>query len=325
MKYDVVTVGQQCVDIVSSPVRSDALRRDLTLVSHTTMYLGGDALNQALTLSRYGLKVALMGLTGRDRMGDILISQLSACPNLTVLNKRGDVNTSISIVLIDEMGERHFIFQPESNLSSGYQHIDEDAVRSAACLTIGGCLSLPGLEWDGLIRLLTLAKASGAKTVMDFSVSEENWDEGKLCQALRLVDYALPSELEARLITGVQDDPVRMARALTGMGAANCLIKLGDRGCYVSTDDYSGFVAACPSNVVDTTGAGDAFSASFVYGLTRGWDMLKCAQFANAAGSVAVESIGANTAIQRVDQVLNRMRIYDGRRNHDNAIRKGTA
>jgi len=66
-------------------------------------------------------------------------------------------------------------------------------------------------------------------------------------------------------------------------------------------------VPPCPCRCVDTTGAGDSFVAAFLYAKTRGWDAERCARFANAAGSITVEQIGANGAIRSAAQVLERM------------------
>ena len=91
------------------------------------------------------------------------------------------------------------------------------------------------------------------------------------------------------------------------MGAANCVIKLGAQGRYVSADGIEAHIPSFPCRCVDTTGAGDTFVGSFLYAKSQGWDTLASARFACAAGSVAVEHVGANTAIRSKDQVLARM------------------
>lgn len=91
------------------------------------------------------------------------------------------------------------------------------------------------------------------------------------------------------------------------MGAANCVIKPGAQGCYVSADGIEAHIPSFPCRCVDTTGAGDTFVGSFLYAKSQGWDTLASARFACAAGSVAVEHVGAKTAIRSKDQVLARM------------------
>ena len=123
----------------------------------------------------------------------------------------------------------------------------------------------------------------------------------------RKTDYFLPSEREAVWLTGETGSPEKMAQALHKMDAANCVIKLGAQGCYVSADRIEAHIPSFPCRCVDTTGAGDTFVGSFLYAKSQGWDTLASARFACAAGSVAVEHVGANTAIRSKDQVLARM------------------
>lgn len=306
-KYDVVSVGIQCIDIVAAPVAAGVLEREMTPVRQIQLMLGGDALNQAVVLAQLGAKVGLIGIAGRDRMGNILVDQLSAIPGLDVLDQRVDVNTTVSIVLIDSQGERHFVLQPDSNLALSYEHIDEDAVKNAAFVAVGGSLALPALDGEGMLRLMDLAHASGAQTVMDFRIASEGADPEYLRALLSRVDYVLPSEQEAQALTGEGKDPVVMVERLRALGASNCIIKLGGHGCYVAADGFTGMVAAYPCNCVDTTGAGDTFVGAFLYAKTRGWDIERCVKFACAAGSIAVEHSGANAAIQSEQQVLDRM------------------
>ena len=305
-RYDVAVVGLQCIDMVMAPVPPDALERDMTAVDSAKMMLGGDALNQAIVLSTLGARTALMGLVGNDRLGSVLLEQLSAYP-MDVLDRRADVNTTISLVLVDPSGERHLIYQPESNNALSRAHIDEDAVRGAAFLSVGGCLLLPGLDGEGMCDLLDLARSAGAKTAVDFHVDRVMPGPDGLREILRRTDYAMPSRIEAEAMVGPAGSPAELVGRLRDLGATNVVLKLGGEGCYVAADGFEGRVPACPCRCVDTTGAGDTFVAAFLYAKTRGWDIERCARFANAAGSIAVERAGANGAIRSAEQVLRRM------------------
>lgn len=306
-RYDVAVVGLQCIDMVMTPVPPVALQRDTTAVESAQMLLGGDALNQAVTLSRLGAKVALMGLVGNDRLGSVLLEQLSEYP-MDVLDRRADVNTAISLVLVEASGERHFIYQPESNNTLSREHIDEAAVRDAKYLSVGGCLLLPGLDGANMCDLLDLAHSAGTQTAMDFCVNGSVPGPDGLRALLSRVDYALPSHIEAEAMVGKADSPAELVERLRALGATNCLIKMGGEGCYVAADGYEGMVPAYPCRIVDTTGAGDSFVAAFLYAKSRGWDTERCARFANATGSITVEHTGANGAIKSAEQVLGRMK-----------------
>ena len=250
-RFDVLTIGLQVIDLMIPGMDGHILDREMTLLDHAELTLGGDALNQAIVLSQLGARTALMGAAGVDRLGDVLLQQLSRYP-LSVFDRRIDVPTAICVVLIDEAHERHFLFQPGQNLALRYEDLDEAVIRDSAFVSVGGAMVLPELD-------------------------------------------------------GETGSPEKMAQALHKMGAANCVIKLGAQGCYVSADGIEAHIPSFPCRCVDTTGAGDTFVGSFLYAKSQGWDTLVSARFACAAGSVAVEHVGANTAIRSKDQVLARM------------------
>ena len=300
-RFDVLTIGLQVIDLMIPGMDGHILDREMTLLDHAELTLGGDALNQAIVLSQLGARTALMGAAGVDRLGDVLLQQLSRYP-LSVFDRRIDVPTAICVVLIDEAHERHLLFQPGQNLALRYEDLDEAVIRDSAFVSVGGAMALPELDGEGLLKLFTLAHASGARTALDMRVSEREYDHALLEACFRETDYFLPSEREAVWLTGETGSPEKMAQALHKMGAANCVIKLGAQGCYVSADGIEAHIPSFPCRCVDTTGAGDTFAGSFLYAKSQGRDTLASAKFACAAGSVAVEHVGANTAIRSKDQ-----------------------
>ena len=300
-RFDVLTIGLQVIDLMIPGMDGHILDREMTLLDHAELTLGGDALNQAIVLSQLGARTALMGAAGVDRLGDVLLQQLSRYP-LSVFDRCIDVPTAICVVLIDEAHERHFLFQPGQNLALRYEDLDEAVIRDSAFVSVGGAMALPELDGEGLLKLFTLAHASGARTALDMRVSEREYDHALLEACFRKTDYFLPSERETVWLTGETGSPEKMAQALHKMGAANCVIKLGAQGCYVSADGIEAHIPSFPCRCVDTTGAGDTFVGSFLYAKSQGWDTLVSARFACAAGSVAVEHVGANTAIRSKDQ-----------------------
>ena len=304
-KYDVTVIGLQVVDLVVSKVDSRILERDLTTVESVKMMLGGDAVNQALVLSKIGARTGIMGVTGSDSLGDMIISRLAG-DHIAVFTEKEDINTAVSIVLVDEKGERHFVYQPSSNEVLAYRHVNEDAVRASKVLSIAGSMGLSGLDGEDTLRLLRLARESGTITAVDFKIARDSYDMDMIRQEIALCDYVLPSELEARYITG-EEEPEKQAAAFHAYGARHVVIKLGDRGCYVSSDEIKRMAAPYPCSCIDSTGAGDTFSGAFLYGVSRGWDILQCARFGNAAGSIAVEHAGANQAIRDAGQIYERM------------------
>ena len=274
-RFDVLTIGLQVIDLMIPGMDGHILDREMTLLDHAELTLGGDALNQAIVLSQLGARTALMGAAGVDRLGDVLLQQLSRYP-LSVFDRRIDVPTAICVVLIDEAHERHFLFQPGQNLALRYEDLDEAVIRDSAFVSVGGAMALPELDGEGLLKLFTLAHASGARTALDMRVSEREYDHALLEACFRKTDYFLPSEREAVWLTGETGSPEKMAQAL-------------------------------PMRPYDRARAHTCRRLKFLQAKSQGWDTLASAKFACAAGSVAVEHVGANTAIRSKDQVLARM------------------
>ena len=136
-RFDVLTIGLQVIDLMIPGMDGHILDREMTLLDHAELTLGGDALNQAIVLSQLGAQTALMGAAGVDRLGDVLLQQLSRYP-LSVFDRRIDVPTAICVVLIDEAHERHFLFQPGQNLALRYEDMDEAVIRDSAFVSADG-------------------------------------------------------------------------------------------------------------------------------------------------------------------------------------------
>lgn len=306
-RFDVLAVGLQVIDLLIMGADEGMLSRETSYADSIQLLMGGDALNQAVTLSMLGGRTALMGALGNDRLGDVLLSQLASYP-IELIERRLDCKTTVSVVLCREDGQRSFVVQRGHNQLFSYSHIDEQAVCDARILSVGSCMALPAFDGADTTRLLELARSAGTISAMDIKINGSGYDMPSILESFRHVDYLLPSEADVKILTGAGDEPARMAEALHDMGVKNVVIKLGERGCYLSADGVEGTVPACPARSVDTTGAGDAFVGAFLHGLGRGWDVETCARFANAAGAITVEFTGACGAIRSEAQVLARMR-----------------
>lgn len=305
--FDVLVVGMQVIDLLVSGVDPMVFEAETTESSNIQLLMGGDALNQSVTLSMLGGKTGLMSVVGNDRLGDVLLSQLANYP-LEVIVPKIESKTGISVVLCKPDGQRHFVLQTGHNAHFSYQHIDEQAVRDAKIVSIGSCMALPAFDGADTIRLLDLARSAGTISAMDIKKNRTHYDMPPILESLRHVDYLLPSESDVKTITGVDESPEKMVQALHDMGVKNVVLKLGDKGCYVSADGLNKAIPACPSKCIDTTGAGDTFTGAFLHAKAKGWDVETCARFANAAGSISVEHHGACGAIRSEKQVLDRMK-----------------
>ena len=117
-------------------------------------------------------------------------------------------------------------------------------------------------------------------------------------------DIFLPSESELDLLFPQIKEPKTTAlHLIETYGIQIVAAKLGAQGCLIVTQDDSVHVKGFKVKVVDTTGAGDSFAAAFTVGVHKQWDLLRCAQFANAAGAIKVRRVGARTALPTLKEI----------------------
>jgi ribokinase len=108
--------------------------------------------------------------------------------------------------------------------------------------------------------------------------------------------YALfPNEREIKMLTGMNYK--EGAKKLMDLGVEIIGVKLGKRGSYVTNGTESYIIKSNPVRVVDTTGAGDAYCAGFIYGLVKGKDLFDCGKLGNFVASYCVSAMGARTGL----------------------------
>ena len=107
----------------------------------------------------------------------------------------------------------------------------------------------------------------------------------------------LPSENEVRLLTG--ENYVEGSKILIEEGASIVAVKLGERGCYVTDEREKHLLEPYKVKVVDTTGAGDAFCAGFLYGVIKNRDLYECGRLGNFVASRCIKKAGAREGLPR--------------------------
>jgi sugar/nucleoside kinase (ribokinase family) len=301
-------------DILASPIPLDVLNRDSVRVRPVSIGTGGDALNVAINLAKLGLKTEIAGCVGQDTFGDILLGEAARHGVDTAgVRRTGSCGTATSIVLIDETGERHFVYHGGGNDLFEASMITDDILRGVDCLCINSLFDLPGLEGSSaLAELLAKARRRGILTALDVTGNPDRSKWPALADVLPHLDYFLPSEYEAAALTGLSD-PEAMAKAFLKAGCGHAVIKCGERGVYIATGSTGGastgknncFVEAFPVKQADATGAGDAFVAGFIYGLSRKLPLYECVRCGCAAGALCVTGIGATSATPTEEGLRN--------------------
>jgi sugar/nucleoside kinase (ribokinase family) len=309
---DVLCVGQLAADILVRPVDRVDYGVDTKRVEGIDIKNGGDCLNVALGLAKLGGSVGFAGLVGEDQLGDYLRHVIEeAGIDARGLSRTRDARTCSCLVLINSQGERTFFYYGGANdLFSG--QLAPSLLEEAAIVHVGGTYLLPRFDGDGAARLFAAARAQGKLTSMDVTWDTTGRWLSVIEPCLPHLSLFMPSIHEAEKIAGTSD-PREIAGFLQARGVRTVVVKLGERGCYVKPLQEPGFmVPAVPTQVVDTTGAGDSFVAGFLTGLLRKWDLKKSAAFACAVAALNIRKVGATAGIPTFDEARDFMESNGG-------------
>ena len=302
---DVVCLGILVADIWGRPVDEWPQRGTLGVIEEVGIGVGGCAANSGTDLARLGVDVAVMGCLGEDPFADFVLERLSGdTVDVSGITRTTAAGTSSTLVLIDSGGERTFLHYFGANAHVKTNELDMDKISGAKLLHLAGALLMPGFDGEPQAQVLAAAQAAGVRTCVDVVWDDTSrWME-LVAPLLPYTDFFLPSLSEAQQLTGLKQ-PEDVAGALLDTGVEVVALTMGEKGCYVCAADAELRLPAYPVEVVDGTGAGDAFAAGFIYGYLQEWDLERTAKFASAMGSLATTAAGTTAGIHDYGQIID--------------------
>lgn len=296
-KLDCTCLGIACLDISVYPFEIEYFKRDNVPVDGINSFAGGDAVNQALMLKILGLNVSLNTLIGKDDIGDILTAKLKHSDiNLSSIRKQDNLKTSLSLIFVSKDGKRNIITQKGNNYNFEESHIDFKAIKKSKALSIGSIYGCIKLEPYGIKKALETAKKKHVLTFADLAEDKRGDKLNGLKPYIDLIDYFAPSYSQASNITD-ETDPERIVKKIKDIGAKNVILKLGEDGLLLDTEEFKGKIEGFKiDEIKDTTGAGDAFLACFIYKILKKNSIKKSAEFAACGAAISCKYQGANIA-----------------------------
>ena len=292
MKFDLLSLGLACADVMVRPVESLPERGKLALVPHLEIHLGGLAAVTASVFSALGGSAAFVGTLGQDGFGDYIRGALTARGvNVDQVRRVDGEGTAATVVLVSEDGERTFLHHAGCSQSLRESDIDYAFFKQGRHLHWGGPAVTASLDGEPIGRILKKARDFGLTTSMDTCYDGAGLWFSRIEHALPHLDIVMSSLEEARMYTGKQE-PEEIADFYCGFGPGIALIKLGERGMFVKQGGETHYLPAHNVEVRDTTGAGDAACGGFLFGHLKGWSILESARLANAVGALTVQAMG---------------------------------
>ena len=293
--YDCLVTGDANVDLLVEGVTILETGTE-RLASNLTLVLGGSSAITAFNLSRLGARVCFVGVIGRDLFGRFVEEKLtSGGVNLSGLRKTDEERTGVTIWHTSQ-GKRAGVTYPGTIAMLERKDLSGELLKSARHLHLGAYFLQTRLHPDAP-ELFARAKDLGLTTSVDCNYDpHERWDSN-LRAVLRHTDLFFPNEDEAIKLTG-KLSAVAAARDLAHL-AQTVVVKRGADGAWIATRTAEFAVPAIPTQVVDTTGAGDSFNAGFLAEFIKGGQLQACAEAGVLAGSRNVREVGGTAAFEK--------------------------
>lgn len=277
-----VVVGSVNVDLV---VRVHRLPSPGETVTGGTFHraLGGKGANQAAAAAKLGARTRLVGLTGDDEFGRLAREDLAAHGvDLTGLG-RGEGPTGVATILVDSGGENLIAVAPGANHEVTAAHVATHLERLGE--PGGVVLSVLEVPDEAVEAAAVTARDRGSRFVLNPAPAR-----ALPAELLARCDVLTPNEHELRALGGVD--------ALHGLGVGAVVVTRGAEGAEVHLPGRAPLhVDPFRAEVIDTTGAGDAFNGTFAWALAEGRPLDQAVRLAAAAGALATRALGARAGL----------------------------
>jgi len=270
----VTVIGCVQADVLTSPVTDLPPAGGTLLTDRVSVRVGGAGANSALALAETGMEVRLIGCVGDDQLGRWMREELLPAGLADELLIADAGSSGLTVALESPQRDRTFLTYLGVNADWSAEMIPRDALDTENLLLCDYFVA-PRLQGDVAQNLLATTRARGGRTFFDTAWDPGGFDVATRAQVgdvLRFVDVFLPNEAEACALAGVQPSAARAAaRHLQKLSGGWIVVKLGARGCVASGPDRMELEIPAPVvEIVDSTGAGDAFNAGLIHALSDG-------------------------------------------------------
>ena len=305
-KTEVVGIGSCTVDFFAIVPRLLGAEEKIN-ADRMEIHAGGVTANNLTQVARLGAKTGWLGLIGDDENGRIIQKEFREDGmDLSGIEIVKGEMSSLTWIPVDAAGERCiYMFPNVTGKISVHQVRGRFAPHIKAAKHFHTEASQ--LPIAPVREAMSVAHESGVRVIFDLDVSPNFFAQSnlgtqeELTAALKLADVLKPCKAAARELTG-EKDYERIADKLLRLGPSLVAITMGTDGCLIASSKEKAQVPAFKVDVVDTTGAGDAFMGGLSYGLLQGWDNKRVGLFANACAALCCTKVGAR-AMSKRDEV----------------------
>ena len=311
--YDVTALGELLIDFTSLSTDGDGYP---TMAAHP----GGAPANYLAALTKLGAKTAMIGKVGNDTFGRLLIKTLKGAG----IDTRGmlvsdDVFTTLAFVTLDGSGDREFSFarKPGADTQLRFDEIDLGVIDASKVLHFGTLSMTNEPARDATYKAVEYAAGHGKLISFDPNLRKPLWNDleeakRQMLWGLQHADVVKISDEETEFLFGLAPEEAAK-HIIDSFGVRLVYVTCGADGCFYRTKSASGFVKALSGIAVkDTTGAGDIFGGSAMYGLLKAGgvpekltaeELEKIVSFACASAGLSTTRAGGISSVPERSEV----------------------
>jgi ribokinase len=292
-KFDVIGFGALNIDMLFK-VDKLASAEEESFIEDYKEACGGSAANTIVGLARLGCKVGFIGKVANDREGKMQLDNFKAEGVDTSGIVEATKGKSGSVMgFVDRKGARALYINSGVNDFVEPREIKWEYVSQTKLLHLS---SFVGEKSFRAQKKLLSSLPNGVEISFDPGSVYAQKGFAVIEPILRNSHLFMPNAFELEQLTG-EEDYRKGADYMISMGVKVVAVKLGSKGCYVTDGEEKLSVAPFKVKVVDTTGAGDAFDAGFLYGLLHEKSLYECGQLGNYVASRSVMAMGARAGL----------------------------
>ena len=299
-RFDVFAIGELLVDMISDDYDAD------NSCNKYSRYFGGSPANITMNIKRLGGNPIISASVGNDRLGEFLINNLKKNNiNTEFINK---VNNSTSMVLVTKSKETPLpIFYRSADYNLEYNE-DIGSILKNSKIVHFSCWPISQKKSRKVIeKVIEEARKNNVLIGFDPNYHEMIWEEGHdgieyIKNLIGKLDIIKPSEVDAERIFG-PDTPENHVDKFIQCGAKLVIMTLGKDGAIVSNGTETIKFKTLATEVVDTTGAGDAFWGGFYTALTNNYPLKEALNIGFATSAFKLKNVGAIAELPSIEEL----------------------
>lgn len=293
---NILVVGSLNMDYVTN-VDTMPKAGETIFAENFIMNPGGKGANQAYAIAKLGGKVAMIGAVGQDPSGTALIENLKGVGVDVDGIERVDAPTGAATIIVENDGQNRIMVNKGANSYVDRCMIDrhKDLLRWSDIVVMQLEIPLDTVEYVAekahrLGKIVIVDPAPAPKVQID--------------DILKNADYIKPNSIEAMELANCFDSIENAVECLLSKGVGQAIVTLGEKGAQLYKKGcLAKAFASVPTNVIDTTAAGDCFTGAFAVAIAMGKDVEEAIGFATKASAVSVSRPGAQMSMPSYHEV----------------------